>query len=298
MTKIYHIPDSTDTHPAWHSRLVTERALCLRADNVDKFTVCGTNTWVIAEPGSADCFVLDPGPDDPKHLKRIADTCAHENLHIRCIVVTHKHMDHVEGIPSFLRLVGDDLPVYGRPPVQDLMLNEPASFDYRPLPDGPFAPFPGCPSMEVISLPGHCSDEIGIILQDEGSLLSGDMMFRDWSTVLVYPDGTLTDYFNSLYKVQHLVENGTVERLLTGHGWPIDDPASTTASYIVHRNHRLDDMRRAISTLHTEDLEQLFPHMYKNLNPSLKEPALTSMRAQIAYLHDIEDPVLAAAQPH
>ena len=49
----------------------TERARCVLAPNPSPMTLDGTNTWVIAEPGSAEVIVVDPGPDDAGHLRRV-----------------------------------------------------------------------------------------------------------------------------------------------------------------------------------------------------------------------------------
>ena len=40
-------------------------------------TLDGTNTWVIGEPGSPTAIVVDPGPDDEGHLRRVLElACA------------------------------------------------------------------------------------------------------------------------------------------------------------------------------------------------------------------------------
>jgi len=49
----------------------TPRATCLLAPNPSPMTLDGTNTWVIAEPGSPWVVVLDPGPQDEGHLRRV-----------------------------------------------------------------------------------------------------------------------------------------------------------------------------------------------------------------------------------
>ena len=41
----------------------TARARCVLAPNPSPMTLDGTNTWIIAEPGSAAAIVVDPGPD-------------------------------------------------------------------------------------------------------------------------------------------------------------------------------------------------------------------------------------------
>jgi glyoxylase-like metal-dependent hydrolase (beta-lactamase superfamily II) len=49
----------------------TPRATCLLAPNPSPMTLDGTNTWLIAEPGSSSVVVVDPGPDDEAHLRRV-----------------------------------------------------------------------------------------------------------------------------------------------------------------------------------------------------------------------------------
>ena len=49
----------------------TGRARCVLAPNPGLMTLDGTNTWLVAEPGSAAAVVVDPGPDDEAHLRRV-----------------------------------------------------------------------------------------------------------------------------------------------------------------------------------------------------------------------------------
>ena len=43
------------------------------APNPSPMTLDGTNTWVVAEPGSGSVVVIDPGPDDEGHLRRVLE---------------------------------------------------------------------------------------------------------------------------------------------------------------------------------------------------------------------------------
>ena len=291
MTHIYHIPDSCDDHPAWNGAAVTDRTRCIRAHNVDAYTVNGTNTWIVAEPDADAALIVDPGPADPAHLQAIASVCSERGMKPAAIALTHKHEDHSESVPACIELFGR-IPVYARAPLADQPFAGPVSFDYLPLPDGPFAPFCGCSSMEIVSLPGHSSDCIGIIVNRDDAVLTGDTIFRDWSTVIVHPDGKLIDYFDSLETLQRLNQQGRANLLLTGHGRPIDDPLSTIDSYIVHRKHRLDAMREAIAAMGTKDAEMLSTKLYGHLNTSLKQASLVATEAQLAYLEATHDPCL------
>ena len=69
-------------------------------------TLNGTNTWLIAEPGSAVAVVVDPGPDDEAHLGRVRELAAAAGQRISRILLTHGHLDHSAGAARLAALTG------------------------------------------------------------------------------------------------------------------------------------------------------------------------------------------------
>src|SRR3954463_15359272 len=79
----------------------TPRATCVLAPNPGPMTLDGTNTWVLREPGGADCAVIDPGPLDEGHLQAVAG-----HGPVTTILLTHGHPDHSEGARRLHELTG------------------------------------------------------------------------------------------------------------------------------------------------------------------------------------------------
>jgi glyoxylase-like metal-dependent hydrolase (beta-lactamase superfamily II) len=69
-------------------------------------TLDGTNTWIIAEPGSPTAVVVDPGPDDEGHLRRVLGLACAGERRVAQIVLTHGHPDHSAGAARFAELSG------------------------------------------------------------------------------------------------------------------------------------------------------------------------------------------------
>src|SRR6185437_428726 len=67
----------------------TMRARCVLAPNPSPMTLDGTNTWVIAEPGSRAAVVVDPGPQDEEHLRRVRDVACAGDRRVALVVLTH-----------------------------------------------------------------------------------------------------------------------------------------------------------------------------------------------------------------
>ena len=59
-------------------------------------TLDGTNTWVLAEPGSQRCVVVDPGPLDERHLAAVLAHVALARAAGGTTLLTHGHADHAE----------------------------------------------------------------------------------------------------------------------------------------------------------------------------------------------------------
>lgn len=266
----------------WQGGRVSERAWCVRADNPSSMTYVGTNTWVVAEPGSKKCLVIDPAPAGTQ-VERIVALCDERALEIAAIFVTHDHPDHTEGVAELAARA--DVPVFARDAaVLDRILEGRADIERHTVSEGAFCPFEGVPSFEVIDLPGHSTDSVGLLMTDEKALFTGDMLFRHGPTVVFYPDGVLGDYLHSLDTLEALVDAGRAQRFYPGHGYPIDDPARIIEATRAHRIERLDQIREALAEGVPADPDALFEVVYRGVDPRLRDASIRSIKAQLAYL--------------
>ena len=140
----------------------TARAWCVLAPNPSPMTLDGTNTWVIAEPGSVVGVVVDPGPDDEEHLRRVLDVASAGDRRVAQIVLTHGHPDHSAGAARFAELTG--APVGALDPAFRL-----GSEGFGP---GAVLDAGGC-ELRVIATPGHTADSLSLLLTADGGAADG-----------------------------------------------------------------------------------------------------------------------------
>jgi glyoxylase-like metal-dependent hydrolase (beta-lactamase superfamily II) len=104
-------------------------------------TLQGTNTWVLAAPGSTGRVVVDPGPLGDAHLEAVAAAGP-----VDLVLLTHRHPDHAAGAHRFREMVGAPMAAV-----------DPAyTVDAEPLGAGTVVA--GGLSIEVTPTPGHTSD--------------------------------------------------------------------------------------------------------------------------------------------
>src|SRR5437899_11896689 len=74
------------------------------APNPGLMALDGTNTYVVAAPGSAHAAIVDPCPPDAKHLAEVE--AALDGVAVRWIIVTHHHIDHYDAAQPWATWLG------------------------------------------------------------------------------------------------------------------------------------------------------------------------------------------------
>ena len=245
----------------------TTRARCVLAPNPSPMTLDGTNTWIVAEPGSDGVVVIDPGPLDEGHLKRVLALVG--DRRVAGILLTHGHRDHSAGAALFSELSGCAA-VRAADPAHRL--------GEEGLADGDVIDASGC-ELRVIASPGHSADSVSMLLIADGALFTGDTVLGRGTTVIA-GDGNLGDYLRTLNRLQGVSD---VRVLLPGHGPALNDPAATLSYYIAHRAQRLDQVRAALAA-GAKTPAEIVAMIYTDVDESIWPAAEWSVRAQLDYL--------------
>jgi glyoxylase-like metal-dependent hydrolase (beta-lactamase superfamily II) len=231
-----------------------------RAPNPGPMTLDGTNTWVLRATGAAEGLVIDPGPDDDRHLATVA---AHAP--IAAILITHGHHDHVDGAAHLSAMLGR-VPVLAADPEHCI--------DGEPLTAGKLD-LAGL-DLEVLATPGHTADSMCFATHE--AVFSGDTVLGRGTAVVAWPDGDLGAYLNSLE-----VLAAYPRMLLPGHGPALNDCAEVARAYLAHRRERLDQIRAAVAAGATTP-EAVVDLVYPDITPDVRFAAEWSTRAQLDYL--------------
>ena len=254
--------------PAWVGGDVTSRATCVLAPNPGTMTLEGTNTWVLMEPGSKDCVVVDPGPLDEQHLQRVLDVVAGRGARVALTLLTHDHPDHAAAAQRFAELTGVPVRAIGT--------------GHDDLGDGQRLAMGGL-DLAVVATPGHTSDSISFLLVAENALITGDTILGHGTSMVAWPDGELAAYLLSLRRIEAMTDSREVTQILPGHGPTLPDAAAVVRFYLDHRQERLAQVRAAVAA-GAVGAEAVVEIVYADISRDLWPAARLSVLAQLDYL--------------
>jgi glyoxylase-like metal-dependent hydrolase (beta-lactamase superfamily II) len=255
----------------------------LLADNPSPFTFKGTVSYIV---GRGRVAIIDPGPDDPRHVAALLEAVRGET--VTHVFVTHTHRDHSPATAQLKAATGATVLAEGphrraralhigeaKPP------DSSADLEFRPdvaLADGAVVSGDGW-AIEAVATPGHTANHMAFGLRGTGILFSGDHVMG-WSTTIVAPpDGAMSDYMASLDKLAQRSE----QIYFPGHGPAINDASHFVRGYISHRK------AREASILHrlakgSADIPALVRAIYIGIDPRLTKAAGLSV---LAHLEDM-----------
>lgn len=173
---------------------------------------CGENgRAVVIDPGAAAYF--------------LCEAVEKEGLQVEGILVTHAHMDHVEGLAEVREATG--APIYLHPddrPLYEALEAQAQTFGFEieipPPPDrelqgGQRLHLADC-TMEVLHVPGHSPGHVVFYVEEEGIVFVGDVVFAGSIGRTDLPGGSFHQLIQGIRT--HLLSLPDETRLLTGHG--------------------------------------------------------------------------------
>jgi len=177
------------------------------------------NGFLVVCAGSGAGLVVDPGGGTARMLEAVAA----EGVKVEAIVLTHAHLDHVEGVAAAKKATGapvllhrDDEPLYRAAPTQAQWFG--VEFDPQPdidghLEDGESVRFGEC-ELRIRHTPGHAPGHV--ILVGDGFALTGDCVFNGSIGRTDLPGGDFQQLMASIRK--HILTLPEETVLYSGHG--------------------------------------------------------------------------------
>ncbi len=256
------------------------RIMC---DNPGPFTFKGTLSYII---GRGKVAIVDPGPDDPRHIGALLKAVRNET--VTHIFVTHTHRDHSPAVPAIKAATGASVyaegphraarPLHvGEAPRLDASADRDFQADIA-LKDGEEVSGAGW-TIEAVTTPGHTANHMAFALKESNVLFAGDHVMG-WSTSIVAPpDGAMSDYMASLTKLTKRSE----QFYLPGHGPVIENAVRFVNCYILHRKGREESILYRLSKS-ASDIPTLVRAIYIGIDPRLTGAAGLSV---LAHMEDL-----------
>jgi glyoxylase-like metal-dependent hydrolase (beta-lactamase superfamily II) len=253
---------------------LSARVLRITAPNAGMMTGPGTNSYLVGDPTRNRWTVIDPGPDDATHRQALLAAAPGP---VERILVTHTHVDHSPGAVPLARATG--APVLGRRPLHA------AGQDATFAPDeelfgGELLALGPDTTLRVLHTPGHASNHLCFLLEQERTLFTGDHVMQGSTVVINPPDGDMAAYLTAL-EALHAIE---LDWFAPGHGFLVAQPHEVLRALVRHRLGREAKVAAALAVAGPAPVEKLVERVYDDVPAGLHPVARRSLLAHLLKL--------------
>jgi ribonuclease/clavin/mitogillin len=204
---------------------LSQRCIRILGGNPGKFTLQGTNTYLIGTGKRR--ILLDTGEGRPSWAALLRDILKNEDATVETVLLSHWHHDHVGGVDDVLRMC----------PEATVYKNN-AAAGQSELSDGHVFQVDGA-TLNAVHTPGHTTDHIAFVLVEEDAMFTADNVLGQGTAV--FED--MATYLASLRKMHSLFQG----RAYPGHGPVIEEGPARISEYIRHRKQREDQVLQTMS---------------------------------------------------
>ena len=191
-----------------------------------EFWLFGINTYVVYDPNTLKCAIIDPGMINAEEEKALTDFINRNNLKVTHIINTHLHIDHACGDKYASEVF--NAPIYAHKDDEFLgkrLQMQGAAFEIEQevsdvcitsyLEDGETIKI-GDGELKVLHVPGHSPGSIALYDQEGGYVISGDILFEGSVGRTDLPGGNMKQLLDSISKKLYALPDETV--IYAGHG--------------------------------------------------------------------------------
>ncbi|MFM2404773.1 MAG: hypothetical protein RL223_2653, partial [Pseudomonadota bacterium] len=221
--------------PVW----LSPRVLRVTAPNPGPMTGPGTNSYFVGSPDGQHWALIDPGPDDAEHVRALQAAAPGP---LRWILATHSHADHSPAARALQAACG--APTAGRLALH-AQGQDPHWRPDRVLTDGERLALGPQATLRVLHTPGHASNHLCFVLEEERLLFSGDHLMQGSTVVIAPPDGDMAQYLASLRRLL----DEPLDWLAPAHGFLVATPHALARRVIDHRLAREAKVLAAVRAL-------------------------------------------------
>ncbi|HEV8239881.1 MAG TPA: MBL fold metallo-hydrolase [Thermoanaerobaculia bacterium] len=191
-----------------------------------------TNAYLL---GTGPMVLVDPGSPYPQEQDRlhaaIAAATSQLGRRLNAIWITHHHPDHVGGVAA--AAAAFDVPVAAHPATAERLaargIRVNAFFH-----DGERAELGPGFHVRILHTPGHARGHLAFLVEEDSTLLCGDLLSALSTIVIDPPEGNMRDYLASLERCREL----RPRFLFPAHGPVLRDGERVLTQLIDHRRDR------------------------------------------------------------
>lgn len=203
-----------------------------------EFNLFGVNTYIIFDTATCEAAIVDPGMTTERECARIDNYIESNGLHVKYLINTHMHIDHLFGDEYIAKKYGtgisastDDSILSSRIAEQARMFRlrtdmpEALKVD-NPLKNGDRLML-GAEPIDIIAVPGHSPGSIALYCPESKFIVTGDALFKNSIGRTDLPGGSYEQLISSITKRLLTLPPDTT--VYPGHG-----PSTTIESELRH----------------------------------------------------------------
>ena len=144
----------------------------------------GCNCSIFGDETTGQAIVIDPGAD----IEKIEEILSAHNLHVKTIVITHAHIDHIGGAQTLKSRTGAPIHMHAADEFLNENLEMQASWLGVETPDYAEVDVAakegdtillGSTEFHLLETPGHTPGSLCVWIPSEKKLAAGDTLFRE-----------------------------------------------------------------------------------------------------------------------